>query len=137
MSDDVRNPVVVVRDVEFGLLRHSEPNGSLYVKAVGSVYLTTFRAREIRSAQEFVERVAGRIKVPLSADEIATAVDWYRSLGRPETDEATLRAENARLREALKRYGQHEACCAFDPPLGVFDLCTCGLTAALQETRHE
>lgn len=51
------------------------------------------------------------------------------------TENATLRAENARLREALKRYGQHEAYCAFDPPLGVFDLCTCGLSAALTPER--
>lgn len=49
---------------------------------------------------------------------------------------AALRAENARLREALEKYGKHLEHCDVDD-LFIPKPCNCGLTAALQETRHE
>lgn len=83
----------------------------------------TLRARLRTTAQTLIAEVGAT--GPMDAEQAAT-----RAVERI----TTLRAEVARLREALAKYGMHEWECT---RLKDTDPCTCGLTAVLQETRHE
>ena len=119
----------------------------------------TDRYEKIRQALEGLreqcardaERVTGRRRAvaaminneAVKPCEVAVAIrkidvqQYYEcAVGEIERDEALLRqalealkVENARLVEALRRYGVHdEACTAWDIPI-----CTCGLDAALEQ----
>ena len=64
--------------------------------------------------------------------------DALRATLSERTEEAAiLRAENARLREALAKYAMHTAGCLAFAQHSRHEACTCGLTAALTGGPHE
>lgn len=112
---------IQIRGIEMGLIRHSDPNGKLYIKAVDSVHVHVCRPREVRSAAEFVEVMLSSLTTPFTADEQAQAVAWYNALGRTEW---TVAAERARCLAAVDAERQERTLPCINLPRGG-DGCDC------------
>lgn len=83
--------VLASSNVELSLESHERPQGGIYAKGIGSVFGTTWRPREIRSAAEFEQVVLGALRTPPSPEDRALALAWYAGLeaaGRPTTPPA-------------------------------------------------